>query len=74
MRLQAPRPAPALGGSSQGRGGGQEPLALAETKTNAARPLQTRRMVGMGLVGQALWRWGPGSGYCQKDPVITQGL
>lgn len=56
MRLQAPRPALALGGPSQGRGGGQEPLALAETKTNAARPLRSRRRrEDMGLVRRALW-------------------
>lgn len=77
MRLQAPRPALALGGSSLGRGGGQEPLALAETKTSAARPLGTRRRrVGLGRVGSRdwlfserpghkpwllIWVWGPPS-------------
>lgn len=28
----------------------------------------------MGLVRQAQWRWGAGSGYSQKDLVITHGF
>ena len=60
MRLQAPRPAQALRGSSQGRRGRQQPLALAETKAEQLGPSGPRvggegvsSLKGVGLVQEA---------------------